>query len=272
MKTTILHATDLYNEVRRRYDELTIMKDELEKRVSIYPKGRIHVIKHDGSLQYYLRREPVDSPGKYISKKDSATIQLYLQKRYDEEVLKTINLEISNLERLLNSSQSPQTDLRNIYSRYNYEIKKQITPVDMSDEDYADFWISKEYERKEVHTETEYRTEKGEIVRSKSELNIANMLHKFKIPYNYEMPFVLKSGIVIHPDFTVWDSKKRREVYWEHRGMMDDSDYALHSVKRLKDYSKNNVIIGDNLIITEETSLQPLGTDEIERIIKTYFI
>jgi len=54
--------------------------------------------------------------------------------------------------------------------------------------------------------------------------------------------------------------------------MMDEKDYAKNSVKRIKMLMKEDIYIGDKLIITEETSSNPLGTDEIYAIIKKFFM
>ena len=115
-----------------------------------------------------------------------------------------------------------------------------------------------------------YVTDKGERVRSKSELNIANMLYKMNIPYKYECPLVLSNGKIFHPDFTLLDIAKRREVYWEHRGMMDDRGYLKNTIQKVKDYRKEGICIGDNLLITEETSYLPLGTNEIVDVIQHF--
>ena len=73
-------------------------------------------------------------------------------------------------------------------------------------------------------------------MRSKSELNIADTLYKMEIPYKYKCPFVLMNGRTVHPDFTILDIVNRREIYWEHRGMMDDRMYLKQSVQRIKEY------------------------------------
>ena len=71
----------------------------------------------------------------------------------------------------------------------------------------------------------------------------------------------------LYPDFTILDMKNRIEIYWEHRGMMDNEEYAAKTVARLKMMMKNGICVGKNLIITEETSTNPLGTDEIEAVV-----
>ena len=97
------------------------------------------------------------------------------------------------------------------------------------------------------------------------------MLESKGIPYKYECPLVLQNGIVIYPDFTLLDIRNRQEIYWEHRGMMDDKEYARNSVQRIKTLMRNGICIGKNLIITEETLTYPLGTDEIKTIIQEFF-
>ena len=151
-------------------------------------------------------------------------------------------------------------------------MKGYIDPIDMTDEDYIRLWESMPYEAKEISDYvTVYETKRGERVRSKSELNIANALAAKGIPYKYECPLIFKNGTKIHPDFTVLNVKERRQIYWEHRGMMDDKDYATRSVLRIKTYMKNGIFIGRDLIITEETSANPLGTNEIDGIINEFF-
>lgn len=54
--------------------------------------------------------------------------------------------------------------------------------------------------------------------------------------------------------------------------MMDDIRYARDAVIKIKEYEKNNYVLGRNLIITEETSTSPLSTTEIQRMIDTYLI
>lgn len=53
--------------------------------------------------------------------------------------------------------------------------------------------------------------------------------------------------------------------------MMDEKDYARNSVSRIKTYLKNGYYLGNDLIITEETSASPLGTDEIDAVINNCF-
>ena len=62
-----------------------------------------------------------------------------------------------------------------------------------------------------------YSTEKGELVRSKSELLIADMYYSLGIPYKYEAGVKLRGGIVRYPDFTLLRVRDRKEFYHEHK-------------------------------------------------------
>lgn len=241
------------------------------------PAGDISVTTRRGYIQYYLRDNPSEKSGKYLSKSDAKTIKAHLQKRYDKQALKLIKDEIDIIKNFLNKvdkkvAKNGNVLLQEIYSTYPDEAKEYIQPIDVSDIEYISAWICETYIGKTVSDEVPaFLTDNGEHVRSKTELNIANALHKHGIPYRYECPLTLKNGITIHPDFTILKMPERKVMYWEHRGMMDDIAYARHAVQRIQDYMNNGYCIGKDIIISEETSRTPLGTKDIENIIRAYF-
>lgn len=272
-KVTYLKYTNLYVEARRRYDELKEILQEKETTLGKMPPGKIHILSVNNRPQFYLRKNPAEKSGEYISKTNDAKLNLYIQKTYDEKVVKYIRKELSILENLLRKFDDIPMQIQQSYSKLHQEVKKHIIPLDMSDEDYRDQWRNLPFERKAIPDYVPYyETAKKERVRSKSEMNIANALAKNGIPYKYECPMLLDNGTIIHPDFTLLHVKERREIYWEHRGMMDDKEYAKNSVQRIKALMKNGIFVGKNLIITEETSTNPLGTNEIECIIEHYLL
>ena len=75
------------------------------------------------------------------------------------------------------------------------------------------------YEDRLVH-----RTARGELVRSKSEVIIANALYYHHLEYVYEPELVLE-GIVKRPDFKVVDDDTGEVWYWEHCGMINNPRY-----------------------------------------------
>lgn len=269
----ITKPTKLYEEARKRYQDLLAIREELEASLSKAPPGKIHVAKSAKRTQFYLREDGLDKTGKYIPKADTSTIKAHLQKAYDEKELKLLNIEISSLENLLKHSDGIIKKQQILYSNNPTEVKNYISPIDVSDEDYGVVWLNTPYVGKEINPQLPYfETRRKERVRSKSEIIIANALAAHGIPYKYECPLKLSDGNVIYPDFTVLNVKERREIYWEHRGMMDDKQYSTASVMRFKAMNKDGIILGMNLIITEETTTSPLGTKEVEMIINKYFL
>jgi len=272
-KRELLHPTNIYEEALLRYEELSNVVREKEMEIAKAPEGKIHIIRSARRDQYYLRKNAKDVSGEYLRRSDIAKVMIYLQKYYDEKICKLLRKEMLNLERFLKDANKYNGLIKKAYSSNSEETKKLIDPLDMSDEDYAKRWLQFAYVGKEIIGETPvWITEKGERVRSKSELNIANALSKYSVPYRYECPIKLKNGIILYPDFTVLNVRKRKTYYWEHRGMMDDREYAMHAVRRTKDMAKSGIILGNNLIHTEETIGCSLGTDEIKGVIEKFLL
>ena len=116
----------------------------------------------------------------------------------------------------------------------------------------------------------EFYTAKGERVRSKSEVIIADLLNREGVPYRYEFPVYLKDIGMIYPDFTVLNVKTWKEYIWEHFGMMDDMEYAERTVQKIAAYEKNDYFQGENLILTYETGRSPINQKSVMRIVEHY--
>ena len=107
------------------------------------------------------------------------------------------------------------------------ERKILIDPIWLPDDEFRERWEAQKGEALAFRADDEssFYTDKGERVRSKSEVIIANALHRNKIPYRYEYPLQLSNGKIVYPDFTVLNLKTRKEYIWEHFGMLDDPHY-----------------------------------------------
>lgn len=109
-----------------------------------------------------------------------------------------------------------------------------------------------------------HRTPGGIYVRSKSELLIATHLEYMDIPYRYEAPLVLE-GNTVYPDFTILRPADRKIIYWEHMGMLGDSDYAQKASMKLMQYFQCNIRPYDKLITTYDNN-GTLDMSSIEQI------
>lgn len=111
-----------------------------------------------------------------------------------------------------------------------------------------------------------HRTETGHMVRSKSELVIANLLHREGIAYQYEQPLVGDATPGrLHPDFTFIDAAGDL-IIWEHLGMMDNADYVRGWKWKLEWYQKNGFELDRNLFVTEEKNKQGLDMQKLKEI------
>lgn len=86
-----------------------------------------------------------------------------------------------------------------------------------------------------------HRTKRGDAVRSKSEVIIANLLHSAKIDYHYESPLEL-GGVVKYPDFTIEDDDAGVTYYWEHCGLLHDPAYQRRWKEKEKRYRANDIL------------------------------
>ena len=115
-----------------------------------------------------------------------------------------------------------------------------------------------------------HRTIRGELVRSKSEVIIADCLHYNKLDYEYEPELILE-GRVKRPDFKVVDSDTGDTWYWEHCGMMTDPKYVKRWEAKKKFYEKNGIKEGKNLIVTYDDENGGLDSGAIDDLIKDIF-
>ena len=81
-----------------------------------------------------------------------------------------------------------------------------------------------------------HRTERGDLVRSKSELVIADKLHARGIDYEYEQPLALGDRRMRYPDFTIADHARGVTFYWEHLGMLDRRGYRDRWERKRAEY------------------------------------
>lgn len=127
-----------------------------------------------------------------------------------------------------------------------------------------------EYKRQYYEQALIHRTLKGDLVRSKSEVIIANMLYEAGIEYEYEKELDLgKDGIRI-PDFTIEDDESGICFYWEHCGMLGDAAYNKHWKEKKDIYKKHNIIEGKNLIVSKDSLNGGIDCGEIKYLIDTY--
>ncbi len=109
-------------------------------------------------------------------------------------------------------------------------------------------------------------TRKGELVRSKSEVIIANILADLGISYEYEKPLYSKNDPLDYrlPDFTI--KYQGKTFYWEHLGMLNDPDYIKDWKRKERWYKENGYY--KQLIVSKERPDGSIDSQEIEHLAK----
>ena len=112
-----------------------------------------------------------------------------------------------------------------------------------------------------------HKTRKGHMVRSKTELIIADKLFEAGIVYDYEKPLDgIKSPGRIFPDFSFTDAAGDLLI-WEHFGRMDDPQYVKGHDWKMQWYADNDFTVGSNLFVTEEKSTSGLDSTAFDSIV-----
>ncbi|HVJ44295.1 MAG TPA: AAA family ATPase [Dongiaceae bacterium] len=119
-----------------------------------------------------------------------------------------------------------------------------------------------------------HRTTRGDAVRSKSEVIIANLLHSVGISYHYEHPLEL-GGITKYPDFTIEDDDTGVTYYWEHCGLLHDAVYYKRWEDKRAWYRAHGILPQDEgggpkgvLIVTRDTEGGGINSAEISALIE----
>lgn len=121
-----------------------------------------------------------------------------------------------------------------------------------------------------------HRTRRGEAVRSKSEVVIADLLYSLKVDYRYEQELVVEDGSKRLPDFTIDDPASGLKVYWEHLGMLRLPRYAEQWKEKLAWYRAHGVVPAEEgggpqgtLVTSEDDARGGIDSREIEKKART---
>ncbi|MTV50510.1 AAA family ATPase [Heliobacillus mobilis] len=159
--------------------------------------------------------------------------------------------------------QGPRTEMLKYASSKYSETARRYTNL---------FEAPKMFNFKGIYLEDRliHRTVRGELVRSKSEVIIADLLHMHNLNYTYEKELKIDDDVKL-PDFTIEDDDSGTIYYWEHLGMLHDPAYKRRWEAKLAWYRAKGIFPieeGGNLIITEDDARGGIDSAVIQRIIE----
>lgn len=260
-------AKAVRNVLSDRYDLITKTIENIEKKLKALPAGWINVRYQNGKVYYYHAK--YKSKDRFLTKGDEVLLKQLLQKYYLKKVLKAAKNELLALSKMLNIY--PADLPEEMFEKLPEELRSGVEPIILGNEQDAREWMEEPYVGKPFKDDAPvYMTIKGERVRSKSEVMLADRLFFRGVPYKYECPIMI-DGIVIHPDFSMKRMSDNKIIYHEHCGKMDDPEYYSDLVERINLYNQAGIMQGDRLTFSFETSDKPLDIRVIDRLIDEFF-
>lgn len=253
--------------LKEKLAELEKLKVKAEKSLEKAPEGSLVLSSSNGAEQYYHRTERGQSKGKYIPAEKRKFAMALAQKDYDQKLLKAVGRDQKKIGKMLELLKG--LEVSKVYEELAEPRKKLVKSYVLTDEQYVEKWLSVKYSGKTFLPDTPMiKTERGERVRSKAEKILADKFYAMGIPYRYEYPVKVKGYGMVYTDFTLLNIAERKEIYFEHFGMMDNPEYCQNAILKLEEYAKSGIVLGKNLLVTFETSQQAVDMVSVEKMLE----
>lgn len=257
-------------------EEVLRLEDTLKK-IDMFlnhaPEGCLKWQNRGGKTHYYHQfMRNAKWTRKYIKKGEASLAKALAQKHYYSVIRPMLAKKLNELKRFL--QKCPLGELEEVYDNLSIERKNLVVPVQVSAKEKVKQWQAEIYEKNEMYPENlRYETEQGDVVRSKSEVIIANILYRNRknILYKYERPLeVMVNGRMktIYPDFTILNIHTGKVTYWEHAGRMDDPHYANEFVRKMNMYIANDLLPGRDVVVTYESQSNALDISVVKQLVK----
>lgn len=234
------------------------------------PEQKIRLSKSNGCKQYRLY-DPTTQKITYVKKSQRKLVAKIAQRDYEvalSKKLKELYNKVNRFKRSYNFE-----DIKEIYEKLPAGRKDLVIPLIESDEQFIERWYEEHPGgQNDYPEEGNIYTAKGERVRSKSEKIIADLFYKYNIPYSYEPKLVVGNNHIINPDFVVLNVRRRKTIYWEHLGLIEMDSYAVKNLMKINDYNIAGYELGDNLLLSMETSTNAFDSRSIEKKILRYCV
>lgn len=252
----LLLCQRLYTLIEKEHSTLLQLKDELRETRG----GKLYVKKTKNKVcytEYYQGKE--QGIGRNKNKVHRLARRNYIHDQY------SLAKSYYSSLRQLYSQLSQDKIILHLTNRLNqYEsLGLDMNRILLSPEQQE--WLNQPYERNPAYPEElKFKTTNNNLMRTKSELIIANRLEHYGIPYLPEKPLWFDYDMYPkYPDFTILKANGDT-VIWEHMGLMDREDYFIKNSRKIIEYRQNGYSQNTNLIITfEEDIMEPGLIDHI---------
>ncbi len=223
---------DLRALAEKEKQEQQSLKRMYEKKLATLPEGILSMTEQNGR-QYYSKY--VDGKKNYLGIGNVEEVVQLQRHRLLTELVKRIEKNERILKRFIRDYQdvSPQTVVRLLGKAY--QSSDIVENILQGSKNYKK-WGDQPYQRSTKYPEALiHRTMKGDFVRSKSEVIIANTLYPKNLQYRYE-ELTKVGNYTFAPDFKIAVPHQNKIKILEHFGMMDDPKYRKRALWKIDVY------------------------------------
>lgn len=260
-------SKDALAQLNKMRDHCFIRLDELKEYGGVSLKNSI--VKNNN---YYHAKQFGEKAYKYIGGESADSVQLIKEHRYTQQLLQDIEREINAIEGF--HSNHISIDFESVNSRLPRAYRRNPGAGNNTVAADASHWKSLMEEEKSKYTvknsdKLVMAALDGTLVRSKSELVIANMLISEGIPFVYELPRVYED-VTIYTDFTVLSTRDNKtEILIEHEGLMKNGTYQQQFLFKVNKYLAADIIPGKDVFFTFDDLRGGFDTSVVQDIINT---
>lgn len=272
---------NIIHEIRKSYTRLIKMLDYISKQLNEAPQGYLKISKRGKRNSYYQMIKPAKVGEKqkchYLSKKkpeEENIIKALAQKQYYQQLLPILQNEINVMEHMLKYYRP--NEKYDLFHKLPDTRQQLVTPSFKTPAEEVKAWEKEEWKPYDKYPEDlKYETNRGIVVRSKSEMFIAETLDLYSdyLAYRYEDELYLeKTRTLLHPEFTIRKRSNGKRYFWEHFGRMHDLAYVDDFIDKINKYIMEGIYPGEQLIITFESPDKTIDTNVVRKLIKHYFV
>ncbi|MBR3755608.1 MAG: hypothetical protein IKK48_00730 [Firmicutes bacterium] len=241
------------------------LKKVYEKRINDLPKGILSVTEKKGNLYY---SKYADNKKIYLGK-DCSEIDALKARKLLTETTRRMEVNEVLMKQFLQEYQDVSLDVveASLSKAYKSDNGKSFEMIHVPN--YKN-WGEQEYRRDTKYPETlVHRTMKGDYVRSKSEVIIANCYYTKNIQYRSEE--VTQVGkYIFAPDFKILVPGKRKIKLHEHFGMMHNSEYREKALWKMFVYIENGYRPYEDIIFTFDDLDGNIDTKNLDILITSF--
>lgn len=257
----------IYERILAERQYLSEQIHDLESNLKTFPEGNLICARNGNRFKWY---QSVNHSPTYLPKKERKLAEQLAAKKYVSLLLQDLRNEIKALDSYLQIHDSNvEHTACQLFDMPEYQELLSSSfnshPKELLDWANSPYMHNPKYPEQLTH-----RTLSGHNVRSKSEAMIDMALYMNHVPFRYECALDL-GNTTLYPDFTIKHPQTKKIYYWEHFGLMDDSNYSKNVYSKLQLYTSFHIVPTIQLITTYETNTHPLSSETIDHIVKEYF-